>query len=94
MKSKVIKVDELDDEECVEWFKTDLAKQIKAETTPAESLKLLRTTFGYTQQQLADKVGITKQQVSAMERGREPIGRKMAHRLANALGTSYKNLFW
>ena len=29
-----------------------------------------------------------------MERGREPIDRKMAHRLANALGTSYKNLFW
>ncbi len=27
----------------------------------------------------------------SMERGREPIGRKMAHRLANALGTSYKN---
>lgn len=71
-----------------------IAKQIKAESTPAESLKLLRTTFGYTQQQLADKVGITKQQISAMERGREPIGRKMAHRLANALGTSYKNLFW
>lgn len=94
MKSKVIKVDELDDEECVEWFKTDLAKEIESKSTPAESLKLLRTTFGYTQQQLADKVGITKQQISAMERGREPIGRKMAHRLANALGTSYKNLFW
>ena len=82
------------DEEYVEWGETDLAKQIKAESTPAESLKLLRTNFGYTQQQLADKVGITKQQISAMERGREPIGRKMAHRLANALGTSYKNLFW
>lgn len=58
------------DEEYVEWGETDLAKQIKAETTPAESLKLLRATFGYTQQQLADKVGITKQQISAMERGR------------------------
>lgn len=29
-----------------------------------------------------------------MERGREPIGHKMAHRPANALGTSYKDLFW
>ena len=94
MKFKLIKVDELDDDERVEWCKTDLAKEIESKTTPAESLKLLRTTFGYTQQQLADKVGITKQQISAMERGREPIGRKMAHRLANALGTSYKNLFW
>jgi len=82
------------DEEPVEIMKSDWFKGIESKTTPAESLKLLRTTFGYTQQQLADKVGITKQQISAMERGREPIGRKMAHRLANALGTSYKNLFW
>lgn len=83
-----------DDDELVEWNSTDLAKEIRDETTPAESLKLLRTTFGYTQRQLADKAGITKQQVSAMERGREPIGRKMAHRLADALGTTYRNLFW
>ena len=80
--------------EHLEITKTDWFKETEARSTPAESLKLLRTTFGYTQQQLADKVGITKQQVSAMERGKEPIGRKMAQRLANALGTSYKNLFW
>ena len=85
---------DIDDEEYVEWDDTELAKQIRSDTTPAESLKLLRTTFGYTQQALAKKVGITKQQISSMERGKTPIGRKMAHRLANALGTSYKNLFW
>ena len=94
MKSKVIKVDKVDDEEPVEIIKSDWFKEIESKTTPVESLKLLRTTFGYTQQQLADKVGITKQQISSMERGREPVGRKMTHRLANALGTSYKNLFW
>ena len=94
MKSNEIKVDKVDNEEPVEIIKSDWFKEIESKTSPAESLKLLRTTFGYTQQQLADKVGITKQQISAMERGREPIGRKMAHRLANALGTSYKNLFW
>ena len=82
------------DEDYVEISKTGWFKEMESQTTPAESLKLLRTTFGYTQQQLADKAGITKQQVSAMERGKEPIGRKMAHRLADALGTSYRNLFW
>jgi DNA-binding XRE family transcriptional regulator len=82
------------DEDYVEISKTDWFKEMESKTTLAESLKLLRTTFGYTQQQLADKAGITKQQVSAMERGKEPIGRKMAHRLADALGTSYRNLFW
>ena len=94
LKSAFPDVEMVDDDECVEISKTDWFKQVESETTPAESLKLLRTTFGYTQQQLADKVGITKQQISAMERGKEPIGRKMAHRLADALGTSYKNLFW
>ena len=90
----VEEVKDSDDEECVEISKSNWFKEIETQTTPAESLKLLRTSFGYTQQALADKAGITKQQISAMERGKEPIGRKMAHRLADALGTSYRNLFW
>ena len=90
----VEEVKDSDDEECVEISKSNWFKEIESQTTPAESLKLLRTSFGYTQQALADKAGITKQQISAMERGKEPIGRKMAHRLADALGTSYRNLFW
>ena len=97
LKSAFPNVEEIkseDNEESINIMDTDWFKEMEARSTPAESLKLLRTTFGYTQQQLADKAGITKQQVSAMERGKEPIGRKMAHRLANALGTSYKNLFW
>lgn len=83
-----------DDEEYVEVSKTDWFREVRDSMTQAESLKLMRTTFGYTQQALADKAGITKQQVSAMERGKLPIGRKMAHRLADALGTTYRNLFW
>ena len=97
LKSAFPNVEEIkcdDNEESINIMDTDWFKETEAKSTPAESLKLLRTTFGYTQQQLADKAGITKQQVSAMERGKEPIGRKMAHRLAGALGTSYKNLFW
>ena len=97
LKSAFPNVEEIkseDNEESINIMDTDWFKEMEARSTPAESLKLLRTTFGYTQQQLADKAGITKQQVSAMERGKEPIGRKMAHRLADALGTNYRNLFW
>ena len=97
LKSAFPNVEEIkseDNEESINIMDTDWFKEMEARSTPAESLKLLRTTFGYTQQQLADKAGITKQQVSAMERGKEPIGRKMAHRLADALGTGYRNLFW
>ena len=91
---KEIKDDIDDGEEYVDVEDNDWFREVQANTTPAESLKLLRTTFGYTQQVLAEKAGITKQQISSMERGKTPIGRKMAHRLANALGTSYRNLFW
>lgn len=91
--NKALKVED-DDEEYVDAEDNDWFREVQASTTPAESLKLLRTTFGYTQQALADKAGITKQQVSAMERGKLPIGRKMAYRLADALGTTYRNLFW
>lgn len=76
------------------WHQTNLHKDIRKKMTPAGNLKLLRTTFGLTQKALAEKAGINPQQVSDMERGKAPIGRKMAHALAKALGTSYSNLFW
>ncbi|MCQ2104317.1 MULTISPECIES: helix-turn-helix transcriptional regulator [unclassified Fibrobacter] len=83
-----------DDEELIRWEDSGLEEKFQSMTTPGESLKLLRTNFKMTQRQLAEKVGIAVQAISAMERGRAPIGRKMAHKLADALGTSYKNLFW
>jgi len=83
-----------DDEELIRWEDTGIEEMVQAMTTPGESLKLLRTTFKMTQRQLAEKTGVAVQAISAMERGRAPIGRKMAHKLADALGTSYKNLFW
>lgn len=83
-----------DEEELIRWEDSGLEEMFQATTTPGESLKLLRTNFKMTQRQLAEKTGIAVQAISAMERGRAPIGRKMAHKLADALGTSYKNLFW
>lgn len=83
-----------DDEELIRWEDSGLEEKFQSMTTPGESLKLLRANFKMTQRQLAEKVGIAVQAISAMERGRAPIGRKMAHKLADALGTSYKNLFW
>lgn len=83
-----------DEDELVRWEDTDLHREIRAKMTPGSNLKLLRTNFKMTQRQLAEKVGIAVQAISAMERGKAPIGRKMAHKLADALGTSYKNLFW
>lgn len=83
-----------DDEELIRWEDTGIEEMFQAMTTPGESLKLLRTNFKMTQRQLAEKAGVAVQAISAMERGKAPIGRKMAHKLADALGTSYRNLFW
>lgn len=72
-----------------DWF-----KEIREQMMPAGNLRNLRQNFGITQQELANRAGVSKQQISAMERGKDPIGRKMAKKLADALGTSVSNLFW
>lgn len=87
-------MESIEDDELEEWEDTDLHKEIRSRMTPASNLKLLRTTFGMTQKALAQKVGICTQQISDMERCKAPIGRKMAHVLSDALGTSNSNPFW
>lgn len=83
-----------EDDPTEDVLESDWFKEIRQQMTPAENLRSLRQNFGFTQQELADRAGISKQQVSAMERGKDPIGRKMAKKLADALGTSIDNLFW
>lgn len=83
-----------DDEEYIRWEDSGIEEMVQSMTTPGECLKLLRTNFRITQRELSKRTGIAVQAISAMERGRAPIGRKMAHKLADALGTSYRNLFW
>jgi plasmid maintenance system antidote protein VapI len=46
---------------------------------------------GIKQRELADMVGIKPQQLSDMEKGRAPIGRKMAIRLGKALNMDYRH---
>lgn len=89
-----VATEESNEDELINWEESDLHKEIRSQMTPGGNLKLLRTTFKMTQRELAEKTGVAVQAISAMERGRAPIGRKMAHKLADALGTSYENLFW
>lgn len=78
-----------DDEELVAVEDTDWYKEADARMTPAKILKIMRTNVGITQSQLADKVGIAKQNYNSLERGTRPISMMMAKKLADALGTSY-----
>jgi ribosome-binding protein aMBF1 (putative translation factor) len=57
---------------------------------PMDVLKGARYREGLTQAQLASKVGIKATHISEMERGKRPIGKEMAKRLAKALNARYK----
>jgi ribosome-binding protein aMBF1 (putative translation factor) len=46
-----------DDEELVEWKKTDLAQDIKAKKTPGKVLKAYRERAGFSLVELAEKIG-------------------------------------
>ena len=49
-----------------------------------------RVKEGLTQQELADKLGITQGDLSKMEHSKRPIGKKMAHKLAKILRVDYR----
>ena len=57
---------------------------------PGHILRAMRRRGDLTQERLAEAVGTTKANISAMETSKRTIGKAMAERLAKALNTSYK----
>jgi ribosome-binding protein aMBF1 (putative translation factor) len=49
-----------------------------------------RAKEGFTQQELANKLGITQGDLSKMEHSKRPIGKKMAKKLAKVLRIDYR----
>jgi DNA-binding XRE family transcriptional regulator len=80
-----------DGEELIEISKTEWFKKMEAETTPGEVLRSLRTMRGMRQAVLAKKIGVKPQQISDMEKGRSPIGKKMAMKIGEALNMNWKH---
>ena len=58
--------------------------------SPAKALRGYRYREALTQAQLAELVGVSKQNISDMECGRRTIGKEMAQRLGTALNASWK----
>jgi len=73
------------EEELVSWDEAIPA------AVPGELLQAARYREDLTQKQLAEIVGVTRSNISDMERGKRTITPDMAKRLAKALNTSYKN---
>jgi len=69
-----------------DWF-----QKKAAEITPGDSLRSLRTMRGMRQSELAKRIGVKPQQVSDMEKGRAPIGKKMAMKIGEVLKMNWKH---
>ncbi len=59
---------------------------------PGVVLAGARGKEGITQRELARRVGIPQRHISEMERGKRPIGKEMAKKMAKALKIDYRVL--
>lgn len=66
--------------------------RIKRYTKAGLALRGARVREGYTQKALAKKCGISQENLSRMENGKRPIGKKVADKLAKALRIDAKFL--
>lgn len=65
-------------------------EQVFGPRSPGRLLKGLRAREGWTQSDLAERLGTTKTVISDMETGRRPISRKTAMKLEEMTGTDYR----
>lgn len=72
-----VNVDDLD------WFKEAVERE-----TPGSNLRFYRNLAGLTQKELADKLGMTKQHISDMERDKRAISKKTAKNLGSIFKVS------
>jgi hypothetical protein len=72
----------IDDDEYVEWSKTDLHKEISARMTPGKSLRTLREMCGWTLAVTGKKIGISPQRVSDFEAGHRAISKDAAKKFS------------
>ena len=56
-------------------------------------IKILRAEFDLTQQQLAEKLGVTRQTILAIEKGTYDPSLKLAFRMAEYFGKAIEEIF-
>lgn len=66
-------------------------KDLESHNEQGLYLKGLRLREGYTQKQLGDLIGVSQNNISAMEHGRRSIGKVIAQRLAYVFDVNYQN---
>jgi DNA-binding XRE family transcriptional regulator len=58
--------------------------------TPGIALRGVRLRNELTQKEMAQKIGVSQGDLSKMEKGERPIGKKLAMRIGKALGIDYR----
>ena len=72
-----------EDEERVKIVETDWFREIKAATTPGDSVRIYRENLGLTQTELGKKLGkYSRQKISDIEHGKRSISKEMAKKLS------------
>ena len=56
-------------------------------------LKVLRAERGWSQQDLAERVGVSRQSVNAIEKGRYDPSLPLAFRISDAFGLAIEDIF-
>lgn len=59
-------------------------------TLPGAAMAGARGKEGLTQRELARRIGVPQRHISEMERGKRPIGKEMAKKLAKVLSVDYR----
>lgn len=77
-----------DEEELVDISETDWYQSMKNRRTPGGTLKRYRKRSGLSQPELAEKLGMVKQNISAMENDSRGISKTTAHKLAEIFQVS------
>ncbi|MDR1429961.1 MAG: helix-turn-helix domain-containing protein [Spirochaetaceae bacterium] len=78
----------LEDGETLPVTDMDWYREIEEKETPGTTLRFYRTLHKMTQENLAARLGVTKQKISNMEHNAKPISRKTAYQLSAVFGIS------
>src|ERR1035437_2608421 len=78
-----------DDDELVDWFSTDLHKQIEARMTPGSWLRELRDAHGWTQKDLGIRLGdVSPARISDWENNHRSMSKDVAKQLSDLFRVS------
>jgi putative transcriptional regulator len=59
-----------------------------------QKIKIARAEMDYTQQDLADKIGVTRQTIGLIEAGKYNPSIQLCRELCKALNKTLNDLFW